>query len=254
MTADKVRQSKVEIREHLREQVGFILASIEQFDGGQVAEAKRMATHIRTLLHDGQGQSLFAQLGLKKRLLFYDTVKDDLANPQIAHALGLVGLQLSHGPSGPKAKWFPALDPGNLPDGASRRRFHDWWTRWVMKDSPATGFSRRDIVLPIANQDGGAHVDPNLDKRYADLSRLNSMRWLANTGGGPAPMPNVELMCVRHIAHEVLVALACQVDWSFLDEGTRLKYAREKLHIDGGTGSLVSVGQRPSFDRMKAVT
>jgi hypothetical protein len=111
-----------------------------------------------------------------------------------------------------------------------------------MKDSPTSGFSRRDIVLPIANKDGGAHVDPDLDKRYADLSRLNSMGWLASTGDGPAAMPHVELMCVRHIAHELLVTLACQVDWSFPEEDLRLKYAREKLHIDGATGDLVSVG------------
>jgi hypothetical protein len=115
MAMGKIRQSKDEIRDHLREQVGFILASIERFDGGEVAEAKRMATHIRTMLHDGQGQSLFAQLGLKKQLLFYDTVKDDLADPRIANALGPVGLQLSHGPGGPNAKWVPALDPSTFP-------------------------------------------------------------------------------------------------------------------------------------------
>jgi hypothetical protein len=123
-----------------------------------------------------------------------------------------------------------------------------------MKDSPGTGFSRRDIVLPIANKDGGAHVDPDLDRRYADLSRLNSMRWFANTGGGPAPMPHVELMCVRHIAHELLVTLACQVGWSFPEENMRLKYAHERLDIDGGTGDLVSAGQRPSFDRLRTVS
>lgn len=248
-----MKQSRSEIEEHLREQVGFVLASTERFDNGEIAEAKRLATHIRTMLHDGHGQSLFTQLGLKRGkrgLWFYDTAPD-LSDPSIGHGFGLVSLTLSMGPSGSKAVWTPALDPNNLPQGATRRGWHSWWSRWAMKDAPTTGFSRRDIVLPVAQQDGGAHVDPALDGRYAELSRLNAMRWMANTGNGPKPMPHIELMCVRHIAHELLVTLACQVDWSFSDNDIRLQYVHETIKVDGATGRVKRIGQRPSYSLLR---
>jgi len=255
MTDNRVPQSRSDIEEHLREQVGFVLASIERFDGGEVAEAKRMAAHIRTVLHDGHGKSLFTQLGLKRGkrgMLFYDTA-DDFTDPSIAHAFGCVSLTLSMGPSGQIAVWTPALDPSNLPRDATRRGWHSWWTRWVMKDSPTTGFARRDIVLPVAQQDGGVHVDPALDKHYAELSRSNSMRWMADTGAGPRPMPYIELMCVRHIAHELLVTLACQVDWAFQDDEVRLQYLRETFEADGATGRVKRAGRRPSFSLLRQV-
>lgn len=42
-----MKQTDKELREHLREQVGFMLASIEAFHAGKQAEAKRMATAVR---------------------------------------------------------------------------------------------------------------------------------------------------------------------------------------------------------------
>lgn len=248
MADKRVRQTRNEIEGHLREQVGFVLASIQRFDEGEVAEAKRLATHIRTMLHDGRGQSLVTQLGLKRKLLFYDAV--DMNDPSIKWGIGPVAVSMWTGPSGPRCAWAPLLDRGTATNAVSRRRWHHWWSRVVMKDAPTTGFSRENIVLWVAQQDGGAHVDPALEVRYADLSRRNAMGCIANTGNGPQPMPHIELMCVRHIAHELLVTLACQVDWSFEDNDARLRYVRELLTFDAATGRMKCVGRRPPFDQL----
>lgn len=253
MADPRIPQSRAEIEGHLREQVSFLLASVDLFDAGELAEAKRLAAQMRTLLHDGQGKSLFAQLGLKRgkrRLLFYDAV-GDLTDPAIGYALGGVGLMIAMGPDGPKGSWTPALDPPGLPKGATRRIWHDWWTRWIMKDSLETGFSRRDVVLPMAQQDGGVHVDQALDRRYAELSRRNAMLLLEDAGDGPHPLPNIELVCVRHIAHELLVTLASQVAWAFADGDMRLRYVRETFAADGGTGQVKCSGRRPSFSLLR---
>ncbi len=63
--------------------------------------------------------------------------------------------------------------------------------------------TRKDIVLSMANQDGGAHVDPVLDGPYSDLSRKNSLGISAGNLG-EQPMKGAEHAAIRQIAHEVL--------------------------------------------------
>ena len=58
--------------------------------------------------------------------------------------------------------------------------FDRWWTQTVI-NAMGRKFTRRDLVLTTANQDGGAHLDPGVDKDYYDLTRLNA---LGIYGGG----------------------------------------------------------------------
>ena len=66
--------------------------------------------------------------------------------------------------------------------------------------------NRMKLVLEIANTDGGAHVDPELDEAYMALSRENSMGWhfFDSEGNQSAPIGRIEFACVRQIAHETL--------------------------------------------------
>jgi hypothetical protein len=57
-------------------------------------------------------------------------------------------------------------------------------------------------VLAVANQDGGAHVDPTLDSTYADLSRNNSLGW--TYGSKSEPIEGPARAALRQICHEVL--------------------------------------------------
>ena len=69
-------------------------------------------------------------------------------------------------------------------------------------------FSRRDLVLAHANNDGGARVDAKLDEPYANLSRFNSMGWILELDGIQRMLENsVVAPSIRQIAYEVLVSL-----------------------------------------------
>jgi hypothetical protein len=86
--------------------------------------------------------------------------------------------------------------------------FNKWWEEVVIKDKTGTLFSRRDLVLAMANQEGGAHVDPHLDEQYARLTRFNSQGWRVRTVGTVRPPDNSLVAAnVRQIAHEVLVSI-----------------------------------------------
>jgi hypothetical protein len=67
--------------------------------------------------------------------------------------------------------------------------------------------TRRELVLAVANQDGGAHVDPALgDAAYAAVSRDQSLGTITVTGphGEPRTVDDSPaLAAVRQIAYEV---------------------------------------------------
>jgi len=70
----KIQQTKKELEEHLNEQLHFLEVSADSFDRGDDSEAKRMAVHIRTLLHDtSKSESLLKILGIKDKTVFYDS-------------------------------------------------------------------------------------------------------------------------------------------------------------------------------------
>ncbi|RIE15882.1 hypothetical protein SMC1_09310 [Candidatus Cryosericum septentrionale] len=240
-----MKQSDAELREHLREQVGFILASVDAFHKGRQSEAKRMAAAIRLLVHDTRhSRSLLSQLAIKNRILFYDTAKS-VTDPRLASALNLAGFVLSMGTSGPQAFWTPDLDPGPNDKDCSVRPFHSWWTRPVIKDNHGVFFSRKAIVLGVADQDGGAHVDQDLREAYWQLTRGSSIGWLMDTGHGPEEMPGLELACVRQVAHELLVTLACQAPQAYPTSEAAALYASHLIETKGGSLDIEVKGARP---------
>jgi hypothetical protein len=52
-----------------------------------------------------------------------------------------------------------------------------WNDSIVIVDKNGTQFKRSDLIFKMCNQDGGAHVDPKLDNKYAALSRSNFVGW-----------------------------------------------------------------------------
>ena len=95
-------------------------------------------------------------------------------------------------------------------DGAMRARplsFEGWWSEIVFVDDRRAVLTRKDLVLSVADQDGGAHVDANLNETYGRLSREHSLGWVAMYGQVERPILQPERAAVRQIAHEVLRVL-----------------------------------------------
>ena len=49
--------------------------------------------------------------------------------------------------------------------------FEEWWEMIVVRIDDKV-LSRKDIVLKMANKDGGAHIDTKLPKEYKDAKEL----------------------------------------------------------------------------------
>jgi hypothetical protein len=82
----------------------------------------------------------------------------------------------------------------------------------ILIDMQGNEFSRKSFVLALANEDGGAHVDPELAPGYAALVKAHS---LGRMGAGPGqemrPLLNIALATVRQVAHELLRTLELEL-------------------------------------------
>lgn len=195
-------QSTEELEAHLTEHLQFLRASAEAYDSGFEGEAKRIAVSIRVLVHDtGRSKSLLGQLGRKSQD-FVDSAFPIVPENKSTHS----GLVVTSMVPGSGAKYVPFLD--EAPHGGVKLvEFERWWKAPVFVDSRGRALTRRDLVLTVANQDGGAHVDAALNSTYADLSRNNSLGWMYSDGARTEALGGPERAALRQIGHEVLKTL-----------------------------------------------
>lgn len=191
------QQTNTELQGHLQDHLGFLVSSAAAFDSGNLGEAKRLAVSLRVLFHDtGQSHSLLGQLSRLGGSFISSAIPHDTGN--VTRHGGLIMTATSKAGSTYYAPLDDVLIERWLP-------FQDWWNEPVFVDTQRAVLTRRSLILAVANQDGGAHVDPNLTDTYARLSRHNSMGWIQMPGG--VPIRNPERAAVRQIAHEALKTL-----------------------------------------------
>jgi hypothetical protein len=232
-----------DFRAQYLEQLSFIRSSASAYDAGEEHEAKRLALGVRILVHDkGRSTSLLTHLGLKRRLPLMDTALAASPPGVISINAGLCTLEFDLDTPG-RILFRPPLD--DLSDDRQHPPacFDDWWLLPVLEDAAGRAFNRRDLVLSVADQDGGAHVDASLNPSYAALSRNNSIGF-GQAGDQPnsailsvafeglsrvpddaqEPLANsVALASVRQIAFEVLSSIERAVE----DDGNSLRLKRE---------------------------
>jgi hypothetical protein len=89
--------------------------------------------------------------------------------------------------------------------------FIDWWERTILTDQQGNTFSRADLVLSVAEQDGGTHIDAVVNEKYRQLTRENS---LGLQESRDLPIANsVALASVRHMAEERLETIEDGISW-----------------------------------------
>jgi len=201
----KIAQPKAELEEQLSEQIGFLITSCRLYDDGQHTEAKRLANTLRILFNEtNKSRSLLGQLYLRD-IPWIDTVDPYDPDNLVSH-FGLFSIQFNE-PSG----HIPWLIPKGTPKGKiMKSEFNRWWLDHVVIANNNVNqifFSRKKLILEVTDTHGGAHVDPELDKIYADLSRENALGITAVKSGKRYPLLSPELPCLRQIAHEVLLTL-----------------------------------------------
>jgi hypothetical protein len=199
----KIKQSQIELENQLKEQIGFLITSCRLYDDGCHAEAKRMAVTLRILFHETKkSRSLLGQLHLRE--IFWLDTAHHYDPENLSSHIGLISIKFEPGR-------IPWLIPKGTPDGKPRKiEFNKWWSYPVIVAVATVEkrfFSRQNLILNVSNTDGGAHVDPELEDIYAELSRKNSIGFTVIKGDKEYPLLYPEIPSLRQIAHEVLLTL-----------------------------------------------
>ncbi|MEA5048487.1 MAG: hypothetical protein VB034_07745 [Eubacteriales bacterium] len=197
-----IRISKEELAEHLLAQLQFLKSSCLSYDAGQHLEAIRIATALRILFHTTcKSESILSQLEIQNIVNMLDTSLENSPT----NLLSYTGLLFTRVTTGSGITYIPLLDDSFF-FGRKNLPFKKWWSEVVILDDKKHVFTRRDIVLHVADQDGGAHVDPQIDKKYYDLKKENTLGlyYSDDYHTDEPPVNNPIFPSLRQIAYEVI--------------------------------------------------
>lgn len=189
-------KTATEFKEHLNQQLGYIKRSADLYDRGHHDEAARIAVSLRVLLHDtGSSTSLLTHMGAKS-IRLASKASDD------SHILARY----------PNIKGFQKTDLIVIsigtcaPDLTPAARFTDiptWWNECIIAQPPYPNVSRKNVILWVANKDGGAHVDSTVPPVYEWLKEDGAIGSL-ELGGKLEEIPDAPFTLLRTMASEIL--------------------------------------------------
>jgi len=197
----------------LGEQLRFIVRSSDTFDRGVEEEAMRIAVSLRVIFHDTrQSVSILNHLGLKNGKMLSSARGHGDWRDYLGHKLDLT--------SPTPMTMIPLLKKK-----FSEANLSDWWDTETVFVHEGQSFTRRKIILSVANKDGGAHVDAELEAYYEILCAgeyaLGITGSLEYKGDPPFPQgvtqyaKNAHLALLRQFGHETL-ASAKHYNWPII--------------------------------------
>lgn len=197
-------RDNADLRENLREQTQMLISSAQAYDKGVLWEAKRMATHVDTLLHDRGKRtvSLLTQLNVLMTLSFVSSSRG-LSELKPDTPLLLI-VMTEKGTS-----FAPLCQSMAAPPWLNRIKFSKWWEESIYRDNKGRTYSRKNLVCSLRDQDGGSHLDGKIsDEEYVSMKAANFPQMsIGAVDGTKSPVPNAHVASMRQIAWEVLESL-----------------------------------------------
>lgn len=192
----KRKLKRCELCEQLNEQLDRLRQYTEIYDSGDYTIAKEMAIKLRVIFHNTpNSHSLVKQLKFHNKNYLDTGSKYDPKN--LVTFMGLLMIHVENG----KTKLIPKLDSKE----GVYVNFDNWWkNKKIIEDKHQKSFTRWKIIREVVNKDGGAHVDPNIDIDYEELSKNNSIGWEIFDGIKSNPVNNPVFPCIRQIVFETL--------------------------------------------------
>lgn len=182
MSNSKIQRTNQEIFQSVIEQINFLNNDCNSYDNGDNYYGKRISLALRILLYDSKfSHSLLRQI--KDEFVYnypdfidISTTKGSLPNPETTNFVrtSLCSYLLNHSI---ESEEILIPEPIRIKNGRKYpfRSFKTWWEKnYVVLIDDKNYLTRKDVVTLLADQDGGAHVDPNFDQRLAAIKRLKA--------------------------------------------------------------------------------
>jgi len=173
--------------------------------------ALSISTAIRVLIHDtDRSTSLLKHLNKKNRKF----ISSNVTAPKNKIHLGLVrriNVGVNNGKGG-EAKYWPICDERyfTMPDEYKLLNFEEWWATEVIFQSSSSALTRKDLILSVANKDGGAHFDVEVEKKYDDFrhSWSGGSTLVGSKSGTRRGYDNIPIYpAIRQIGYELIKTL-----------------------------------------------
>jgi hypothetical protein len=195
MSAD---ERKKFFSQKLEEERHLLRTAIAGMGAGDLVQALHVATIIRTLVHEADSKPLLKNIDPNYLEL---PILDRIMEPPKDHGGGTISITFScpisakiSAPAGTVALITELESPAYV-----QSKLGTWWDGNPCMVLPGLGpFFRRELILGLANKEGGTHVDADIPKRYQmvmesqlvhfkineiDLGALNVSRLVAGKAG-----------------------------------------------------------------------
>lgn len=167
-------------------------------------------------------KSLLGQVGRRDRQ--YLTSSPEMKSGGLLSECYLIELVLRPNLRGKPASWRAVLDASPM----AFVSLESWWNDPVLIQPDGTVFSRSALVGYVADQDGGAHTDPGIDKAF-QLMRTEAFTYT----DGRSTTEHVDRHVIRQIAHEMVKSLRSSFKRAYQTSGS---------HAVGSTPRIAEVG------------
>lgn len=166
-------------------------------------------------------KSLLTQLKIKEKLHFLDTSlskgsfsfynMSNLRNTTIISKsyYGLLAKEVNVEDGKEILKYLPLClheNSKNYFESCPNLKFDDWWHKNIYDDGKGIMFSRKELVTYVANHDGYAHVEENIDNKYQSFKDANILENFINSNK-KTKVNLATLNSIRQIAYEVLTTM-----------------------------------------------
>ena len=222
MAKHKFTTKEFEQKKH--ELVKLLKLACKNYDDGEEMSALNIATNLRVILHDTSiSTSLLSLIKVKDKIKYLSSVHQYLPTNLVSYfGLGYIS-----------ASPISGLYRANLDMNLSQMKlldFDDWWNEIVIGNAEGK-ISRKNVVLGIANKEGGAHVSDDVDLLQYKMITQNGLGWEVN---GISIETNVYYVCLRTIAYELLMSFDFYDDFDFIEHNAYPSIHTFKRYFSNG--------------------
>lgn len=194
-----INLTQEQLKLQLIEQLQELQALCETYDIRGDIVHKSISIKLRLLFHQTQkSNSLLNQLDILDKEMI-STSGQKIEGNLFKFFHGLVRLKVQ-----PDSRQI--FVPGKLLSQKRVVSLKYWWQEEViLTDNTGYDFTRKDVVLNIANKDGGGHVDSKVSIEYYNLKTGKTSGVVFNRNGVTYTF-NPLIASIRQIAEEVLLS------------------------------------------------
>lgn len=209
-----MKRTEEEFIENFIEQMKLLSKSCKEYNNGDESEIKRISVSLRNLLKDkNRDISALSHLNKKKSLRYWDSstknegmsnfIIDSMVNSTVWVLdiyMGLVIKRITGIDGVYKYHFKPLLYQPNWQRNDTLD-FNGWYEQIIYHDPAGSSLTREDLILSIAEQDGGNHFDLKVNNKYYQFKQKDSLKLFVN-GENVIFENNPAFTSLRQIAHE----------------------------------------------------